>query len=93
MKKYIIFLVALSPLVAACVPSSSHVGSSPSQVAPGQIRIGMTQAEVEKLLGYPRDVYRYKGGAATTGVEELHHYVGGTSVGYIKGKVATFDLR
>ena len=64
-----------------------------SEAAQGPLRIGMSQSQVEQILGAPRSVYRYKGGAATTGVEELHHYPGGTSVGYINGVVATFSIR
>ncbi len=89
----ILVAVISSQLLIACVPPSSQTTSVKSEAAQGTIRIGMSQSQVEQILGAPRSVYRYKGGAATTGVEELHHYSGGTHVGYIEGVVATFQIR
>ena len=89
----ILVAVISSQLLIACVPQPLQTTSVKSESAQVAIRIGMSQSQVEQILGAPRSVYRYKGGAATTGVEELHHYEGGTNVGYINGVVATFKIR
>lgn len=80
-------------LLTACVQQTPQTASATSEASQGTIRIGMNQSQIEQMLGAPQSVYRYKDGAATTGVEELHHYKGGTSVGYINGVVATFTTK
>jgi hypothetical protein len=85
--------VISSCLLIACLPQPSQTLNAKSVATQGVIRVGMRQSEVEQIFGAPRSVYRYQGGATATGTEELHHYVGGTSVGYIKGLVATFSIR
>lgn len=85
MKINIIPCIVLAFSVAGCVTTAGNSRSQP------QVTLGMTQQQVEAIYGNPRSVYRYKNGAATTGVQVLAHYNNGPSVGYINGRVATYN--
>ena len=93
-KHSVISTALLTVVMAASLSACSSVNNAriQSERAEGRqsLRIGMTVETVEQMFGNPKSVHRYKGGATSSGIEELRGYTNRVYVGYIEGKVASW---